>query len=207
MIIYGTGSKNLGEVKISNERCPSCNEQNNIHIHGIVKYFTFFWIPIFPYNKKIIPICHSCDVEISKKQISPSLKDKISLEKSKFSIPFHLFIGLIIIISFIGFMVYESSKHDEFVSERIHNLQIEDIIVLKSSPSEYNFIKINEVEKDTVYFNNSNYSIDSKPTKSDYTNGLIEKEDFFSKEIYYYTIKEIDSLHTIGELDIFELNN
>ena len=205
-MIYGAGDKKLGEIKINNEKCPSCNEQNSIYVHGLVKYFHIFWIPLFPVYKKYVTICHSCETEIPKKERSQSLKDKVDLEKSNFKIPLYLFIGLVVILGLVAFLEYESRQHDDFVENKIHYLESSDVMVFKQSSKEYTFAKVESVSNDTIYFMNSNYSIDGKPTTSDYVDGIEEKEDFFNEEIYLFTQKEIDSLHKIGEIDIFEID-
>ncbi len=102
MIIYGTGSKDLGEKFIPNEKCPHCGEYNKIHVHGIARYFDVFWVPIFPFSKKIEVFCHGCENEIKKQLISTSLQNKIDLEKSSFKLPVYLFSGLIVIGLIIG---------------------------------------------------------------------------------------------------------
>ena len=195
MVFYGTGSKDLGSKKIPNEKCPLCEAQNTIEVHGVSKYFDVFWVPVFPYSKKLIPFCTSCETEITKKQIPASLKEKIALEKSFFKTPITLFSGLIIIAGIVGWISYTSSKHKDYAN---------DVMVLKQSSKEYSFALVDGVENDTVYFKNSNYSFNQKPTKSDYTEGLAEKTDFFDMETYYYTQSQIDSVHKIKELDIFE---
>jgi len=204
-MIYGLGSKKLGEIKISNEACPDCKELNTVFLHGSVKYFHIFWIPVFPVYKKKVTICHSCEKEMPKKKRSQSLKNKIELEKSNFKIPIYLFTGLIIILGLITFLEYNSKKHKDFVKDRIHHLKENDVIVFKQSSDEYSFAKIEEVKNDTIYFVNSNYSLNEIPSITDYIDGIEEKEDFFSEEIYLYSQKEIDSLHGLAEIDIFEI--
>jgi len=205
-MIYGTGGKKLGEVLITNEKCPSCEKINTVYLHGVARYFHILWIPVFPFSKKLITICHSCENEISEKERLQSLKDKVDLEKGSLKLPVFLFAGLAIIIAFIGYLQYESKKHKEFVGDRIHNLQTDDVIVFKNSSTEYTFALVDSVINDTLTFKNSNYSIDAKPTKSDYINGITKKDDFFNDELYILSQKEVDSLFTIGELDIFEID-
>jgi hypothetical protein len=203
-MIYGTGRKDLGKKYIPNEKCPNCDEQNKIHVYGLAKYFHVLWIPTFPYSKKIIPICDSCNTEITKKKISTSLKEKIGLEKSFFKMPISLFSGLIVIACIIAWLSYENKKHKEFVTNRINHLESKDIMTFKYSNKEYSFAIVDSVVNNIVFFRNSNYVLDQKPTVTDYKKGLREKKDFFNQETRIYYQNEIDSLNNIGELDIFE---
>ena len=89
MIIYGTGAKDLGSKKIPGAICPSCESQN-VSIVGIAKYFDVFWIPMFPYSKKVHPVCTNCDLVIDKADIDQ--RTAIPMERSLqfLQIPFSL---------------------------------------------------------------------------------------------------------------------
>ncbi len=204
MIVYGTGSKDLGEQFIPNETCPHCGAHNKIHIHGIARYFDVFWIPIFPFSKKVITICHSCEKEIEKKDASFSLIDKIGLEKSSFSLPIYLFSGLILIGLAIGWFQYKATQHNNFVENRIANLQKNDVLVIKENSKEYGFVVIDSTYQGNVFFKYSNYFLDQKPALSDYQEGLANKLDFINPDSFYYSVSEIDSLYNTGNLDILE---
>jgi len=204
MIIYGTGSKDLGERFIPNEKCPHCGEYNKIYVHAIARYFDVFWIPIFPFRKKVTAVCHSCEKEITKEQISTSLQDKISLEKSSFKLPIYLFSGLILIGLLILLLEFNSRKHDDFVENKIHNLKKNDVLVFQMSPNVYSFGLVDTIHDGDVYFRNSNYSLNQKPSITDYEEGLEEHLDFLDSEYYFYTQSEIDSLNEIGNLDVLE---
>ena len=204
MIVYGTGGKDLGEKLITNEKCPHCGEYNKIHLHSIARYVHLFWIPFFPYSKKTVIICHSCDKEILKKKASPSLIDKIGLEKSSFKIPIYHFSGLIIIVLTILWFKYTAVKHKSFVENSIENIQTNDILVFKHSKNEYTFALVDSIYEEAVFFKNSNYSYNQKPSRSDYEKALIENSDFYNTDTYYYTGKQIDSLFSKGAIDIYE---
>lgn len=104
MIIYGTGSKNLGTKKLQGAKCQNC-ESTDMYVQAISRYVDIFWIPIFPFSKKMFSICNHCKQTLTKKEMSQQLKDKVELEKSSFSTPFYLFIGLAIIVTFIGWVI------------------------------------------------------------------------------------------------------
>lgn len=105
MIIYGTGSKNLGTKKLQGTKCSNC-ESTDMHVQAISRYASIFWIPIFPFSKKLFSICNHCKQTLTKKEMPQQLKDKVELEKSNFSTPFYLYIGLALILAFIGWFMY-----------------------------------------------------------------------------------------------------
>lgn len=205
MVIYGTGGKDLGTKQLDFEKCPSCGEKGKLQLQGISRYFTLFWIPVFPYSKKIFTFCNACEKEIPKEQYSRELQTTIATEKSHFKFPLTHFAGIFIIGLFIIWGIYQSNKHDEFVMNRIENLQKDDILILKKSSSEYYFLEVVGNEDNEIYYLYSNYFLDQKPNNSDYEDGLKNQSDFMDTVVYYFTQNEIDSIYKQGDIDILDL--
>lgn len=200
MVIYGTNSKDLGTKKIPGAKCPNC-DANEIHVQAVSRYATLFWIPVFPYAKKLFSVCGNCEQVLEKKQMPQQLKDKIDMEKSNFKTPFYLYAGAIIIALLIGFGIYSSGQHDKELAENVKNLQSEQIIVFKEKSKEYSFAKVVEVKGDTIFANFAQYVYEggySAPTISEFNSKKAGVTDFYSEELSYYLQSEIDSLHKEG---------
>ena len=209
MIIYGTGTKDLGSKKIPGATCTSCESQN-VSIVGVAKYFDVFWIPMFPYSKKVYPVCTNCDLVIDKQDIDQRTENKIKLEKKTFKIPFYLFSGLMIISCIILYSMYADFEHDKEISNNISNLQIEDVVVFENDDKTYSFGKVTEIVSDTIFFSFSNYVFEgTTPTESDYFMEKMKVTDFYNnEEIYYYFQPTIDSLYNDGLIeDIYRKND
>lgn len=204
MIIYGTGGSELGAKELDHETCPSCGEKGQLVIEGISKYFSLFWIPVFPYSKKIFTSCVACQKEIPKEQYSRELQTRISTEKSNFKFPLTNFAGIFIIGLIVTWAIYQSKQHDDFVENRIENLEPGDILTLKESSSEYYFLVVEERLDDIIFFKYSNYFLDQKPAMSDYSDGLRNNEDFLDTTSYMFVQEELDSIYATGDLDILD---
>jgi len=203
MIIYGTGAKDLGSKKIPGAICPSCESQN-VSIVGIAKYFDVFWIPMFPYSKKVHPVCTNCDLVIDKADIDQRTANKINLEKKSFKIPFYLFSGLIIIACIILYGIYTSFEHDKEIADNLKNLQPNDVLVFENDDKTYSYGKIITISADTLFFNFSNYVFEGgSPDEDHYLTDKEKYSDFYNAETYYYFQNTLDSLYNTG--DIFDL--
>jgi hypothetical protein len=208
MLIYGTGSKTLGSKKLQAERCPEC-DSNDIHITCVAKYFHIFWIPFFPTDRRIFPECHSCNQQLT--ITDQKTLDKMKMEKKNFKYPFYLFSAAILIVLLIAYLTYDSIQHDKEVAQNLKELQVSDVIVLKSTLSpkqEYYYCRVIEIRPDTIIYNVSNYSYqDGVPDESSYRRDKGEYLDFFNiKDSLYFTQKEIDSLYKVDEIyDLYRL--
>jgi len=71
-ILFGTRgmNKEMGATKIS-YHCNNCNNDNFFKVTRLRRYFTLFFIPIFPVSSKYFVHCPICDrgAEVKKKDI------------------------------------------------------------------------------------------------------------------------------------------
>ena len=79
MIIWGTRTmkKILGLTNAF--QCYNCNNAGQFHIVRLARWFTLFWIPIFPFSMKYFIACPVCDVgkELPKEQALQSVIQQI----------------------------------------------------------------------------------------------------------------------------------
>lgn len=202
MIIYGTSSKDLGTRKLQGAKCPNC-EATEIHAQAVSRYADVFWIPIFPYSKKLFTVCGNCQQVLEKKQMPAQMKDKLEMEKHHFKTPFYLFSGLIIIALLIGFGVYSSNKHDADIAENVKHLATDNVIVFKEKSKEYSFAKVFEVRNDTIIVNYGQYVYEggySAPSESEFNSKKATVTKFYAEDLSFYLQSEIDSLYAKGEI-------
>jgi len=204
MIIYGTGGSELGMKNLKDEKCPHCEEKGQVHIQGISRYFSLFWIPVFPFSKKIFTFCNACENEIPKEQYSRDLKARIDGEKSNFKFPLTNFAGLFIIGLIAAYFIYQNQEHDSFVENRIQHVQQGDLLILKENSNEFYFLRVDSNVNDEIYFKYSNYFLDQKPTRSDYADGLLKNRDFMDTTTFILGQETIDSIYLSGNLDILD---
>jgi hypothetical protein len=61
ILLFGTKTKPEKKGAI-NFYCPQCYMETAASIIEVTKYFTFFFIPIFPYDDKLYMQCNICGV-------------------------------------------------------------------------------------------------------------------------------------------------
>lgn len=59
--------RNKGFSKNFNE-CGACKETGRFRVIGEITFFTFFWIPIFPYSYKYYIVCPMCNARYKVKK-------------------------------------------------------------------------------------------------------------------------------------------
>jgi hypothetical protein len=72
MIIFGWGrvtNKDYGPTMAT--KCPNCHNDVWLQLHTYRKWFTLFFIPVFPYSSKHLLLCDVCSqgVELKGEQI------------------------------------------------------------------------------------------------------------------------------------------
>jgi len=200
MLIYGTGSKNLGTKRLQGVKSPY-DETRDIEIVGVSRYAHVFWIPLFPFSKKVYPYCPGTEQEIAKADITPRIADKIKEAKKTMKTPVYLFAGVILLALLIGYLAYDDYQHDKQFAKNITDIKPTDVIVFKNEDATYSFAKVSTVIEDTIYLQISNYVYEGG-TPSEYSLNKEKKdvEDFYNEEIYYFLKQTIDSMYQSGEV-------
>lgn len=191
MIIYGWRSKTLKQAPLKNIECENCKEcASNLSVTS--HYVHIFWIPIFPYAKKVAISCHQCGQVTKEKQMPPDFKAKIKDIKAASPTPKYLFSGLGILaigVLFIVSLGYNTSqKQQDYLNSPLEG----DIYVMKdneeASAYRYYLMKINGTEQDSLFVTYNAYSYNGIPEQ-------LEPEDGF----YDFSIK-------IAKSDLVEMN-
>jgi hypothetical protein len=200
MIIYGTRAKELGTKRIPGEKSPY-DETKDIEITGVAKYFHIFWIPLFPYSKKVYPYCPSTNQQIANQDISQRTENKIKEAKKSMKSPIYMYSGLIIIAGLILLGIYNDGKRFDEVGENLQTLKASDILVLyDQEDTNYTFAVVTDVDDDVISLKFSNYYFESAPSESLYYKEREKYDDFYDTNEYYFQQSELDSLHKIEKI-------
>jgi len=66
IFIFGLGYTKTYNYQAKMETiCPRCNNTVYMNLTKITKWFTLFFIPVFPYDTKFIITCPACPYEVS----------------------------------------------------------------------------------------------------------------------------------------------
>jgi hypothetical protein len=120
-IIHAVKEKKVKEDQIYMARCANCGKYNTLFAEVIRKYFTLFWIPIFPLRKKTIIRCSDC-----------------------------MWTGTLILASFIFMVSIAISQRNAEIKSFAEKPEVGDIYVVRNNPKYY-FMKITRIEKNNIY--------------------------------------------------------
>lgn len=152
MIIFGTKKKHTHTVRIANKKCNSCNQITTHIVKFYSKAIHIFWIPMFPYQKKVTSSCYCCKKIISeKKQRDNGLQLAIENAKRNVKFPKIHFLGVFLIVCLIPLLFYVRKQHIKNRELYINSPKINDVVTYRLG-SGYSTLKIVKVTKDSVCF-------------------------------------------------------
>ncbi|SRR5690554_4339760 len=196
MIIYGWRAKILKEAPLTNIECENCKECAS-HIGIASHYFHLFWIPCFPYAKRVVIACNYCGKVTKEKQMSPDFKSKISEIKAAAPTPKYLFSGLGILAALACFIAFSSYNTGQQQKNFLGSPMTGDIYVLKdneeASAYKYYLMKVNGVEEDSLFVTYNSYSYNGIPVQ-------LEPEDGFYDVSVKIAKAEIVGMDVRGEI-------
>ncbi|MCE7992243.1 MAG: hypothetical protein HEP71_09695 [Roseivirga sp.] len=169
-------------IPLSRSKCISCNVENT-HVVVSASYAHIFWVPLFPYKKKLTIVCANCGMDTKPKEVSLEVKQMADQLKSSVRIPFYMFSGTGIIALLIGIFAVIGFMDDKKIEGYLDEPQVNDIYYLydDEETSEYKFYlgKVIDVRADSVDIQPNTFHYNYKSTR-------LEPEDGFYG--FYYTV-------------------
>ncbi len=140
MIVYGWNSKELKQAPFPGHICPACGAENSFIVVD-ASYFHVFWIPIFPYNKKLRIVCGDCGHTMKPKEVSQEVRQFAKQLKSKVKIPVWMFSGVGVVTLLIVYGIISSFLNGQKELEMLNDPQVNDIYFFYDSeePTEYKY--------------------------------------------------------------------
>ncbi len=194
MIFFGRKEKQIKHGRIKNVICPECKENATFDYWIFTKYFHVYWIPFFPYKKVTLVDCEACGSAIEPKQFSINIKQKLQREHelSPARTPIWIYSGVFILLLFIVWAIFQSSKAQDNYKIYRDNPKIGDVYYLNYKPGNqtyYTTMKVASIESDSIHFM-ANDTMVTKFKKA-YS---INKDEYYSSKIKTYTKAQIHDL-------------
>ncbi|MES2747120.1 MAG: zinc-ribbon domain-containing protein [Bacteroidota bacterium] len=166
MVFFGTRSKKIKEGQLINTNCQYCETYTSMTYSVFASYFHLYWIPFVPYKRKTVVECNECYVTYEYKELPEQIKSKVDREKEKYGakIPIWMYSGLMLLCILVSLAFYQSSKYDVKELDYKKNPLKGDVYFLNFTPSNYTTLRIDKVDKDSIYFTLNDTAV-SKYTK------------------------------------------
>lgn len=189
MKTYGSKAHKVGKESLPELECANCGKKGGVEMHIFYRYYHFFGIPFLPHRRGGAIQCNNCRHVTNAKLFTADIKDIFLEMKAKYKPPFWQYLGTatisLLIVSSLGVYMYKhrtiSSK--DFV-ESVKPGRIFKFLITKNR---YTFWKIARVNKDSVFYQPSNYEFSGTPPRElDFT-----EEGFFDSTQHLYFKNEI----------------
>ncbi len=154
MVFFGLRSKKIKSGQLINLNCSYCEENTTMTYSVFAKYFHLYWIPFVPIKRKTVVECNSCYITYEYKELLENMKMKVDREREKYGakIPLWMYSGLMLLFVLVSWAFYQSGKYDIKEMDYKMNPKKGDIYFLNYTPSNYTTLRIDKVDKDSIYF-------------------------------------------------------
>ncbi|GAA4786601.1 hypothetical protein GCM10023231_13320 [Olivibacter ginsenosidimutans] len=188
MIIFGTRGSlvNTSEPKAN---CVYCGSEHSVGFHGYVRYFHIFWIPVFPYSRKVMSYCAHCRQVLSKEEMPADLAIQAKTERPRLRLWHFSGIGLIVAcLAFAGIAEsYEKKQTKTFMQDP----EVGDVYGIKLANGHYTLCVLSKIEPDSLGFRMNNYEVDAAADLSKLRNHYAND---YEDSLYFWPKFELERL-------------
>lgn len=94
---YGLGSSELGTYPLPGVACTYCHTPGALLVAFFSRYFHFFWIPVFPFQKKAVTVCQHCQQALEPREWPASYRPLMEEVRRQVRFPLTNFAGLLLV--------------------------------------------------------------------------------------------------------------
>ena len=196
MIIYGWNNRVIKESSFDKLACPHC-ENENAKIKVVGFYFHIFWIPLFPYKKKLFYECDHCKHTVEDANLADQFKEVLGKLKQSVKFPKYMYSGSGLVLALIVALFLNADQREKREIEYLANPQVGDIYHLKDNDEttefKYYLWKAEEIFDDSLYITANAYNYDGIP------DALLAEDGFF-ETFYVVDRKSLLELYEEGDM-------
>ena len=170
LYIYGTRNVRIKKYNDYQTKCDDCDCCERV-FSVYQQYAHIFYIPIFPAGIKTIKsVCLNCN------DVNTFDKEKRNHYLSITRTPIYFFSGLIIFLALIAALVIAVINDQKQEAEFIANPQINDVYLIKENANNYYFLKIKNIDADTIELIHSYFEYNGYVSKMDNADYFVSDE-------------------------------
>ena len=198
LFILGTKSYTIKNGRIENFACPKCHEKTALDYSIYIRYAYVTLIPLFPVDREIHTACSSCSESMGFNELEKAAQTQIEASTKSKSLknPLWMYSGLILLICFGIFGIYNFIKTDDNSKVYLKSLKQDDIINLKLSNGYYSTIRIDQVTKDSIVGTSNDYT-----AYMPYETDEIDKPENYTDSKIKFSKKDLIKLYDEGEIN------
>lgn len=189
MLVFGTRSKVVDGPTVQGQSCPNCGQSSYVSF-GAIRYFHIFWIPVFPFSKKVGLQCSNCKHTALGKDVPDMLQDPVRPEVFSGGKTLPLFTGSVLIAGLVAFGAYSADQDDKRELAYVQDPAVSDVYIMDFSQvfeevdAGYRFgvMRVEAVDAATIELSVSNYGYNKASIPTSDLRRDMSGDDFFSPE-------------------------
>jgi len=190
MIIYGRRDVTLQSTSFDDHFCTNCGQKGSICCTVFSRHAHIFWIPLFPYSKRLVIWCNNCNKEFQINELTPQLRSEIVEFHRKCRAPLWQWVGLALIACSILLNILNVVTENNNTKKYFESPEVNDVYCINYD-DEYSLMFIDEIRDDSVFFiyNEYTYSTISKVKN-------LHKLNYYDLDVVYgYSREELNELY------------
>jgi zinc-ribbon family len=193
-LIYGRRTARIKSYTDNQQSCKSC-KSFDLDVKVYRDFYHLFFIPFFPAGDKTVKIyCKSCGEPLRSDSIQKQYQDSTKT-------PFYLYAGVILIAGLILLLVNANLATQKEKKRYVDDPMVGDVYRIRkdeNNSTSYYFLRVSQVNGDTVFAYHSNLVYGGFITK-------LDDEDFFVRaEELIFTRKELKEMLDKDEINSVE---
>jgi len=204
MIIYGWQERSSKPKRLNSISCTKCG-QGGVHSFTTFRYFHLYWIPVFPYSKKLWLTCEHCQAtyEPDQKAIESSTPGtKLEAERA----PLYYFSGIAVLILIFAGVAWSEMKDSEQYRAMLLQPKVGDLIVMKlEEPQDpemkFGVARVLSVDEKEIQVTPSNYLFSTtSSTLSSNSKKILLGLNGFAQDVWRYERPRLIELFDKGSI-------
>jgi hypothetical protein len=194
MLIYGFRNATIATETI--DRCPNCGSYNTARLCVYLKYLHICYIPLLPAGKTGALECDRCNQKLDIKNLPAGLQIEYRNLKSSSRMPLWIFTGIALIILITAGVIWNNKRKQTATAQLVLDPKVNDVFEVKED-GKYTLYKVQDVEKDSIYFYSNKYETDDESGLDNLKN---EGDTSYSEYIDAFSKADLQNMQTKGDL-------
>ncbi|MDQ2769191.1 MAG: hypothetical protein M3Y54_01660 [Bacteroidota bacterium] len=197
MILYGFKGSLLSTTTLPGAACPACNSFNTVQTSVYSQYAHAYYIPFFPFSKKAVTQCASCQQGWEEKSLPPQLQSAVKTAKKSTRFPLWQWAGVGVLVVGLAWAAVAGQRHEHDRKAWLAAPHAGDLYTVHSpgDSTKFSLLKVVSAHGNTVEVVANEFEIDSSDPVSE-----LNAPAKYSKESESLTQLDLQIMHNKGQL-------
>ena len=163
MILYGYKGSHLNTSPLPGAVCPACSTFNTVRTSVYSQYAHVYYIPFFPFSKKALTECQSCQRGWEEKSLPPQLQAAVKTAKQGTRFPLWHWTGVGVLVLGMAWATVAGQRDERDRKAWLAAPRAGDLLTVHSpgDSTRYSLLKVVSAHGNTVEVVQNEYETDS----------------------------------------------